>query len=200
MIKGYYFITDANISRSGNKSDVINAVKAGVEVIQYRDKNKSTQELFKEARILRKICQRVTFLINDRVDIAIAVGANGVHLGNEDLSYSVARRLLGKKRIIGMTVYTVEEALRTQKLGADYLGVSPIFTTKTKLDAGRPRGVQLIKKIKKQVSIPVVAVGGIKIYNAPEVVQAGADGLCAISAVVTRQDVKAQIYKFQSLF
>ncbi|MFC1709023.1 thiamine phosphate synthase [Candidatus Omnitrophota bacterium] len=199
-MKGYYFITDAKISRSGNISDVEDAVAAGVEVVQYRDKNKSAKEMKEEALVLRQICKDITFLINDRIDIAIAVGADGVHLGNEDLSYSKARELMGNYRIIGLTVHSLKEALEAQSVGADYLGVSPIFSTTTKPNAGAPAGVELIKEIKKRILIPIIAIGGITLANAPEVVESGADGLCAISAVITSSDVKAEIGKFQTLF
>jgi thiamine-phosphate pyrophosphorylase len=200
MIKGYYFITDAYISLAGNVPDVKDAVAAGVTVVQYRDKKKSTKDMKEEALVLRRICKDVIFLINDSVDIALYVEADGVHLGSDDLPYSTARRLLGDKKIIGMTVHNLEEALEAQRLGADYLGVSPIFSTNTKSDAGKPVGAGLIKEIKKQVSLPIIAIGGITLGNASRVMQAGADGLCAISAVITKQDVKAEISKFQALF
>ena len=199
-MEGYYFITDSKLSRAGNISDVENAVAAGVEVVQYRNKEKSAKEMKDEALVLREICKDITFLINDRVDIALAVGADGVHLGNEDLSFSKARELLGNDKIIGLTVHSLKEALVAQDVGAGYLGVSPIFTTTTKPDAGTPSGVRLIREIKKHIAIPIIAIGGITLDNAPEVVRAGADGLCAISAVVTKPDVKAEIDKFQLLF
>lgn len=199
-MRGYYFITDARISRAGNISDVEDAVAAGVEVVQYRDKAKSAKEIKDEALVLRGICKDITFLINDRVDIALAVGADGVHLGNEDLSYSKTRELLGDDKIIGLTVHSLKEALVAQDLGVDYLGVSPIFSTTTKSDAGKPAGVGFIAEIKEHVSIPIIAIGGITMANAAQVVRAGADGLCAISTVVSKQDVKREIEKFQALF
>lgn len=199
-MRGYYFITDAKLSRAGNPSDVQNAVATGVEAVQYRCKEASTRELFAEADSLKKLCTGALFLINDRVDIALAIGAAGVHLGQEDLPLAVARKLLGRQKIIGMTVHTSEEARQAETAGADYLGVSPIFTTQTKMDAGRPSGIRLIKQIKSAVKIPVVAIGGINLANAPDVVRAGADGLCAISAVVSRENVRAEIEKYQRLF
>jgi thiamine-phosphate pyrophosphorylase len=199
-MRGYYFITDANLSRRGNASDVRSAVSAGVKIVQYRNKHAASAKMYEEALVLRKICKRITFLINDRVDIALAVGADGVHLGQDDLAYPVARRLLGKKRIIGVTVHTVAEACTAQKLGADYLGVSPIFMTNTKPDAGLPVGIALIKAIKKRVALPLVAIGGINLSNAAQVIRAGADSLCAISAVVTSRNVRREIEKFQELF
>lgn len=199
-MKGYYFITDSKLSRAGNASDVQNAVAAGVEVVQYRCPDATAAELFAEAMVLRKLCRRTLFLVNDRVDIALAVEADGVHLGQNDLPLSAARKLLGQGKTIGLTVHSLDEAKQAATAGADYLGVSPIFTTQTKTDAGPPAGIQLIRQIRQAVKIPLVAIGGINLANAPEVIRAGADGLCAISAVVTRENVRAEIEKFQQLF
>jgi thiamine-phosphate pyrophosphorylase len=199
-INGFYFITDASLSRQGNISDCNNALSAGVGVVQYRDKQISAKQMYLEALKLRRICKDITFLLNDRVDIALGVAADGVHLGQDDLPYTFARRLLGKNKIIGLTVHTFLEAKYAQRLGADYISVGPIFTTSTKKAALAPVGVELIEKIKRRVSIPIVAIGGINLSNAEEVVQAGADSLCAISAVVNKPDVKADIGKFQELF
>jgi thiamine-phosphate pyrophosphorylase len=134
------------------------------------------------------------------VDVALAAAADGVHLGQDDLPYAAARRLLGQKRIIGLTVGSLAEALEAQSLGADYLGVSPIFPTRTKADAGAAGGLVLLREIRKQVSLPLIAIGGITLTNAAAVIGAGADGVCAISAVVTKDNVKAEIEKFQALF
>jgi thiamine-phosphate pyrophosphorylase len=199
-VKGFYFITDAGLSRAGNLSDVQQAVAAGVMVVQYREKQAATGVMVEEARRLRQLCRGVTFLVNDRVDVALAAAADGVHLGQDDLPYAAARRLLGKKRIIGLTVGSLAEALEAQSLGADYLGVSPIFATLTKHDAGPPAGLALLNEIRKRVTLPLVAIGGITAANAPEVIRAGADLVCAISAVVTTPDVQAEIEKFQALF
>jgi thiamine-phosphate pyrophosphorylase len=199
-MRGFYFITDAVLSRRDNISDVKDALKAKVRVVQYRDKTKTSKGLFEEALELRRICKNAVFLINDRVDIALSVKADGVHLGKQDLPYSVARALLGNKKIIGLTVHTLQEAIEAKRLGAQYIGVGPVFPTNTKQDAGSPVGIEFIREIKKQVGLPVVAVGGISLSNAADVVRAGADGLCAISAVVTKKDVRGQIQKFQKLF
>ena len=180
--------------------DVKNALRAGVKFIQYRNKSASTLIMFEEALKLRSICRKAVFIINDRVDIALAVGADGVHLGQLDLPFAIARKLLGKNKIIGVTVHNLKQARVAQSSGANYLAVSPIFPTKTKADAGKERGLGLIRKIKKQTSIPLVVIGGINLNNAKAVINAGADGLCAISAVVTKTDVKREIEKFQELF
>jgi thiamine-phosphate pyrophosphorylase len=199
-VKGYYFITDAALSRAGNLSDVAAAVAAKVRVVQYRQKQGRTRDLVAEARQLRQLCRHIRFLVNDRVDLALEVGADGVHLGQEDLPCPEARKMLGPEKIIGVTVHTVAEALAAQAAGADYLGVSPIFSTATKTDAGAPTGGELLAEIRRRVSLPLVAIGGITLANAPAVIAAGADAVCAIAAVVTRPEIKAEIDKFQKLF
>jgi thiamine-phosphate pyrophosphorylase len=199
-MKGYYFITDTRLSLAGNARDVTQALAAGVRVVQHREKEADTETMIAEARILRQLCQGALFLINDRVEVALAVNADGVHLGQEDLHYQEARRLLGADKIIGLTVNTLEQALEAASLGADYLGVSPIFATQTKPDAGEPAGLSLLREIRARVRLPLVAIGGITLDNAPEVILAGADSLCAISAVVTQPDVREAIIDFQNLF
>ena len=197
---GFYFITDANLSRRGNLSDVKSALQAKVKVVQYRNKSATTRDMLKEALELKRACKNTIFLVNDRLDIALAVNADGVHLGRHDMPYALARKLLGKNKVIGLKVHSLKEEKLAQKLGADYLGVSPIFATKTKTDAGKPSGIKLIRKIRKELDIPIIAIGGINLKNAPRVISAGADGLCAISAVVTKPDVKKEIERFQELF
>jgi thiamine-phosphate pyrophosphorylase len=199
-MRGYYFITEARLSRAGNLSDVASAVAAGVRVVQYREKQGLTFDLVAEARQLRELCRHTLFLVNDRIDVALEVGADGVHLGQEDLPCPEARQILGPGNSIGVTVGNLAEALAAQAGGADYLGVSPIFATATKADAGAPTGVALLAEIRRRVSLPLIAIGGITLANAPEVIRAGADGVGAISAVVTRADVRAEIEKFQGLF
>ena len=199
-MKGYYFITDSKLSRAGNFNDVSMAVACGVSVVQYRNKNAKTREMYEEAVRLREICRDTLFLINDRVDIALAVNADGVHLGQSDMPCGVARKLLGEEKIIGITVHNLAEAVQAESIGADYLGVSPIFQTATKPDAGKPAGISLIEEIRAIVDIPLIAIGGIDHSNAIDVIRAGADGLCAISSVVAKEDVKAEIKKFQDSF
>jgi thiamine-phosphate pyrophosphorylase len=199
-VRGYYFITDSKLSRAGNFNDVSTAVACGVRVVQYRNKNAKTREMYEEAVCLREICRDTLFLINDRVDIALAVNADGVHLGQSDMPCGAARRLLGEKKIIGITVHNLAEAVQAESIGADYLGVSPIFQTATKPDAGKPAGISLIEEIRAIVDIPLIAIGGIDHSNAIDVIRAGADGLCAISCVVAKEDVKAEIKKFQDSF
>jgi thiamine-phosphate pyrophosphorylase len=187
---------------AGNLSDVRSAVSAGVEIVQYREKSGESGALYEEALRLAEICRgtEAKFIVNDRIDIALAVDADGVHLGQNDIPYDVARRILGADKIIGITVHSVEEAVKAERGGADYLGVSPIFSTSTKKDAGIPAGLKLIADVKRVCKIPVVAIGGIDLSNAPEIIAAGADMVCAISAVITKPDVVGEMQKFQALF
>jgi len=200
MIKGFYFITDTDLSRAGNADDVIRAVEAGSTMIQYR--NKTTDKIFmcREAFELKALCRGIPFIINDRIDVALEVDADGVHIGIDDMSYDEAREMLGKDKIIGVSVDDLEEAKQVSAKGADYLGVGPIFDTTTKRDAGKPTGVSLIRDIKSKCDIPVIAIGGITLDTAKEVIDAGADAICAISAVVASSNVKETILQFSYLF
>ena len=201
-MRGYYFITDSGLSAAGNDSDVRSAVRAGIDVVQYREKQGSSAGLYVEALRLASICRDTgtLFIVNDRVDIALAVDADGVHLGQSDLPYDVARSLLGPYRIIGISVSSMDEAVEAVNAGADYIGVGPVFSTTTKADAAPPCGTSLIAEIKKSYNIPVIAIGGINLDNARDVIAAGADMVCAISAVVGGKDAEKEIKKFQELF
>jgi thiamine-phosphate pyrophosphorylase len=199
-ITGYYFITDEGLSRAGYIKDAKSAIRAGVKIVQYRNKTAQTGQMCREALEIKKICKNTLFLVNDRVDVALVSGADGVHIGQEDMPLPAARKLLGRDKIIGVTVGSVSQAKKALAHGADYLGVAPIFQTGTKKDAGQPVGITLIKQIKKISKVPIVAIGGITLDNAKEVINAGADSVCAISCVVTKKDVAAEILKFQRLF
>lgn len=201
-MRGYYFITDSGLSLSGNVADVKAALAAGVTVVQYREKNRSSREMYREALQLRELClgSGALFIVNDRVDIALAVDADGVHLGQDDMPYAAARRILGAGRVIGVSVSTIGEAIDAGGSGADYLGVGPVFTTSTKADAAAPCGLELVSLIRKRCPIPLVAIGGIDEFNAAGVIGAGADMVCSISAVVTRNNVEERARFFNSLF
>jgi thiamine-phosphate pyrophosphorylase len=198
--RGYYFITDRALSRRGNGEDVKAAIEAGVEVIQYREKELVSGALFEEAARLKKLCDGRMFIVNDRIDIALAAEADGVHVGANDLPLPLARRLLGRKAVIGVSVSSLGEALAAEAGGADYLGVGPVFATATKTDAGPAVGVGLIRRIRRAIRLPLVAIGGITLDNAAEVVAAGADMVCSISLVVAAEDPKGRILQFKGLF
>ncbi len=192
-----YFITDAKLTKKTIFDDVRAAIEAGVKVVQYREKEKPTRLVCEEAKRIKELCDKnnVLFLINDRVDICLAVDADGVHLGQDDMPYETARRLLGSK-VIGVTVHNANEALKAEEFNADYIGLSPIFETKTKPDAGKPGGLTLIRDVKAKVNIPIVAIGGISLGNLRDVILAGADSVAAISAIVTKDDVESECRRF----
>ncbi len=193
----FYLVTDSGLSKKGTLSDVKEAIEAGCKIIQYREKNKSTKEMVDEAAEIRRICgDRAIFLVNDRIDVALAVDADGVHIGQDDMPIETARKLLGADKIIGLTVHNVEEAIEAEISDADYLGLGSIFDTSTKKDAGKGIGPASIRDVKNAIKIPVVAIGGINKENCILVVENGADSLVAISAVVCSDDVKRETREF----
>ncbi len=195
-----YFITDSKLTKKTVFDDVKAAIKAGVKLIQYREKEASTKEMLKEAVKIKELCKgKAIFLINDRIDIALAVDADGVHLGHKDMPYETARKLLGNK-IIGLSTHKLKAAIESEQLGADYIGVGPIFETKTKADAGPAVGLKLIEDVKKAVTIPFVAIGGINLDNVGDVVKAGATSAAVISAIITKDDVEEECKKFINRF
>ena len=198
--KGYefsrlYFLTDRALSKKGNVEDVRAALEGGVRIVQYREKTLSLRDQIREALRIKALCRLAgaTFIVNDRVDLALAVEADGVHLGQEDMPMEIARRLMGQDKLIGITVHNGMETLEAVADGADYLGVSPIFATNTKADAGAPIGLEGLREIRAQVKLPIVGIGGITEENARQVLEAGADSVCAISAIVTREDVETGV-------
>ncbi|MDK2911404.1 MAG: thiamine-phosphate pyrophosphorylase [Methanolobus sp.] len=193
----FYLVTDSGLSKKGTLSDVRNAVEAGCRIVQYREKDKSTKEMVEEAFLIKEACRgKAIFLVNDRIDVAMAVDADGVHIGQDDMPIRLARQLLGGDKIIGLTVHDLREALQAEREGADYVGLSPIFGTSTKKDAGEGIGPEWIREVKDALSIPVVAIGGINRENCVSVIQGGADSLVAISAVVCSEDVKKETGDF----
>lgn len=168
------------------------AFAGGAGVVQYRQKNTSSRELFLWAQQLVVLARELgkTLIINDRIDIALAVKADGVHLGPDDMPVSAARRILGPTAIIGVSTGTVDEAIEAEAEGASYLGVGCVFGTASKDDAGEPIGLQRICEIRSAVSLPIVAIGGITADRIHEVMTAGADGVAVISAVTRAKNMK----------
>ena len=190
----FYMVTDSELSKDGIFSDVDDALRAGCKIVQYREKNKSTEDMIDEAKKLKKICDgKAVFLVDDRFDVALAVDADGVHIGKEDMPFKTVKKLLGKDKIIGMTVHNLEEAFKAEELGADYIGLAPIFKTDTKKDAHKSCGIEMIKKIRKKVNLPIVAVGGIDKKNVKEVIYAGADSVVSIKAVLMSDNIYNEI-------
>jgi thiamine-phosphate pyrophosphorylase len=170
-------------------------------MIQYREKNASTRRMIEEATVLCRLCREanVAFIVNDRLDVALAVHADGLHVGQDDMPASVARRLLGRKKILGVSAGTVEEARRAVDDGADYIGASPIFCTPTKPDAPPPLGIDELQRMTKAVAVPVVAIGGITRDNAASMMRAGAAGVAVVSAIVASNDVQAAARELRAI-
>lgn len=168
------------------------AIKGGAETIQLRQKAGSTRQMIDTARQMKELCQeaRVTFIVNDRIDIAIASGADGVHLGQDDFPIPLARRLLGENSIIGGSAATLEEAEKCLRDGADYIGFGPVYPTTSKDDAGPVSGIEILREVVESVSLPIIAIGGISPENAARVLEAGAHGIAVISAVCCQEDPK----------
>jgi len=189
-----YVVTDEGLSRGLSHTQLAErALAGGADVIQLRDKKLEGRRLMEHARAIRKLTNDAgkSFIVNDRLDVALASGADGVHLGQEDMALADARALAPEGFLIGVTVHDLREAVEAEKGGADYLGLSPIFATGSKSDAGSACGLDMLRKVKRSVSVPVVAIGGINAANARKVLEAGADGLAVISAVASQPDVEA---------
>jgi thiamine-phosphate pyrophosphorylase len=185
-----YLVTDRDLI--GNKDfagTVEEAIKGGVTLVQIREKNLSTLEFFQLALGIREITKKhsVPFIVNDRVDIALAVDADGVHIGQEDIPLTVARKLLGPTKIIGVSVSTLKQALAAQHEGADYLGIGAVFPTTTKNDADHV-SLKDLQEIKSEVTVPVVAIGGINKNNIHNVMATGVDGAAVVSAIIACSD------------
>jgi thiamine-phosphate pyrophosphorylase len=189
-----HVLTDTGLQNRFSHQDLARlAVEGGAEVIQFREKRGETRYLIDTAIALKEICSRsgALLIVNDRVDVALASGADGVHLGREDFPIGPARRLLGAGKIIGASADSVEEALECMNQGADYVGFGPVFPTTSKEDAGPVTGLQALSLVVEAVEIPVIAIGGINRGNAPAVVRAGAYGVAVISAVCCQEDPAA---------
>lgn len=187
-----YVITDEGLSRGLSHAEIARrAIAGGTDVIQLRDKSMSGKDFMRCAQELRTFTKNtgVLFIVNDRLDIALLSEADGVHLGQDDIPAKLARAIAPPGFIIGVSAGTLEEAVQAEKDGADYIGLGPICQTSSKNDAGPVCGFDLITKVKRQVSIPVVVIGGMGPTNAEQAIEAGADGIAVISAVVSQEDV-----------
>ncbi len=181
-----YLVTDRTLSLGRPLSYVVEeAILGGVTIVQIREKDCSITEFVALAKELKKITQKynIPLLINDRVDVALAIGADGVHLGQSDFPYSEARLLLGADAIIGLSVENFAQVETANHLAPDYLGVSPIFSTPTKTDTIIEWGLDGLNKIKDMTKLPLVAIGGINKFNTSDIIEAGADGIAVVSAI-----------------
>lgn len=188
-----YLVTDRSILKGEDIfSATEKALKGGVTLVQLREKEISSLDFYNIALKMKELVSsyNVPLIINDRLDIALAVDADGLHIGQEDLPLKIARRLLGPSKILGYSVSNIKEAIFGEENGADYLGAGPVYPTGSKADAGNPIGAEGLQKIKEKVSIPVVGIGGIGIGNIAEVKKTGIDGVSLISAILGSSDIE----------
>ncbi len=190
-MKGLYFVTDRGLCGEKPLSEVVlQAVRGGAACVQLREKDVSTDFFVEEASRIKALIAPygAPLIINDRIDVALAVAADGVHVGQADMPYDIARRLMGPKAIIGLSVETWEDVEQAQGLDCDYLGVSPVFATPTKTDTKAPWGLEGLTRIRAFSRHPLVAIGGLNPANAEAVVMAGADGVAVVSAICASPD------------
>lgn len=174
------------------------AILGGVDIIQLRDKKSNKREVLEKARMLRELTRKydVTFIVNDHIDVALSVDADGIHIGQEDLPLVEARKIVGPNKIIGVSTHRIEEAREAERDGADYIGVGPVFPTKSKEDVVDPVTTEYVRQVASEIKIPFVAIGGIKLHNVDQVLAAGATRICAISEIVGSSDVKKTCEQF----
>ena len=208
MAKNYRFNTELycitaeehSLGRS-NIEVVQKMIDAGVTIIQYREKDKKMKAKYSECLLIRKMTKEagVTFIVNDDIDLAIIVGADGVHIGQDDLPIEKVRQLVGEDMIIGISTHSPEEAQQAVKSGADYIGVGPIFKTATKKDVCDPVGFTYLEYVARNISIPFVANGGIKVDNIAEEVKKGAGCIAVITEITTSADIVSKIKQIKEI-
>ena len=200
-----YLVTDRGMlkGRALTLTEAVEAaIKGGATMIQLREKEVSSLEFYAAALKIKAVAGRhgIPFIINDRLDIALAADADGLHVGQQDLPVEVARKLLGKGKILGYSVSNVEEAVYGEKCGADYLGAGPVYPTGSKPDAVGPIGTEALKRIVRSVSIPVVAIGGIGADNIKEIKASGAAGVSVISAILGQENIEGAAKALSNLW
>ncbi len=193
-----YPITDTRLSGLTHREQVEQLAAGGARLVQLRDKLASPRDFYESAVEAIAAARRlgVRIIINDRLDIAVAAGADGVHLGQDDLPVEEARRIVGDNRIIGYSTHTVEQALVADSLAIDYIAVGPVFETSTKENPDPVIGLGLIKEVRSRVSRPLVAIGGITLARAAQVIEAGADSLAVISDLYSTASIQDRVRSF----
>ncbi|MEW6547253.1 MAG: thiamine phosphate synthase [Bacillota bacterium] len=197
-----YLVTDRQLARGRPLEEVVRAaIAGGVTAIQLREKDVTTRDYVALAQALRAITREagVIFIVNDRLDVALAADADGVHVGQDDMPAALARRLLGPDKILGVTAANEAQARQAQADGADYLGCNAVFATPTKTDTGPPLGLDGLRRLVASVSIPVVAIGGINADNASGVMACGVAGIAVVSAIMAAPDVTAAARELRAI-
>lgn len=185
-LKGLYVLTDASLSGCSHIETALELLKGGARIIQLRDKKMPSGAYYETALEIRKICSHFNalFIVNDRVDVAVACGADGVHLGQDDLAALDSRKIIGSGLIMGISTHSIGEAVRAEEEGADYIGFGPVFRTETKEVACSPQGLTRLAEIRSRVKIPIAAIGGIGVLDACDTLKAGADMIAVASALL----------------
>ena len=186
-----YLVTDRGLARDRSMLEIVRAaVQGGVTCVQLREKECSTLDFIEQAFTIKDFLKSrgVPLIINDRVDVALAIEADGVHLGQTDMPLEIAKKIVGDSMIIGISAEALADAIEAEKGGADYLGVSPIYATPTKTDTAPPLGLEGLRAIRAAVNLPLVAIGGLNRDNSAAVIQNGGDGLAVVSAIVAADD------------
>ena len=197
-----YLVTDRGLARGRSTIDIVkSAVEGGVTCVQLREKDCSTREFIEQALAIKHFLEtrQVPLIINDRLDVALAVAADGVHLGQSDIQLETARKITGPSMLIGISAESVKDAVEAETGGADYLGVSPIYDTPTKDDTAPALGLKGLQEIRNRVKIPLVGIGGLNKSNAAEAIRNGADGIAVVSAIVSADDPAAAAMKLKQL-
>lgn len=197
-----YCIITEKFSSAGNAvNTATELIKGGAKIIQYREKDKTGKEKYDDCLKIREMTREagVTFIVNDDVDIAIAVRADGVHIGQDDLPVPVVRSLTGEEMIIGVSTHSPEQAVAALANGADYIGVGPIYPTQTKDNVCDAVGLEYLDYVVKNVNIPFVAIGGIKLHNLEEVVRHGAGCICLVTEIISAPNIGKRIDEINSL-
>ncbi len=198
-----YLVTDQQALRGRSLTDVVQqAVQGGVTCVQLREKTASTRDFVALALALQALLKPlgVPLVINDRIDVALACGAQGVHLGQSDMPVALARQLLPPEVFIGLSVENLDDVRRAAGQPVDHLGVSPVFATPTKTDTAPPWGLSGLQQVRGMTDLPLVAIGGIHLGNVAAVLQAGADGLAVVSALCSADDPQVASQAFRALF
>lgn len=188
-----YLVTDRGLARGRRIEDIVaEAVAGGVTMVQLREKDIDTRDFIELALSLKRVLEPagVPLIINDRVDVALAADADGVHIGQSDMPYAMARRLLGPDRIIGLSVENFEQIEEANGMDVDYIGISPVFSTSTKTDTAAPFGLEGLRKAVKMSVHPTVGIGGMNEHTAADVMSCGTDGIAVVSAIVSASDPK----------
>jgi len=202
-VTGLYLILDQRWASRWTLADILRyAGDQGVPIVQYRNKDGAMNEVYRQALELRRVAaeSRMLFIVNDRCDVGLAVEADGVHLGQADLSIGLARELLGNNCLLGCSTHSPEEVVEASAQGADYIGFGPLFPTTTKANHEPIVGFDGLRKIRSLTSLPIVAIGGIQSESVPEIVAAGADGVAVASGILDSLNPQQAIKRYMKPF